>query len=130
MNPPQKLPAAMVTNAVILDRVDAVLVRVTSIEHNQADLSKTTADFQLEYTKAHAILDAKTTAAHTRIDAQEKDIEAQEKDISDLAKELKLLSVQVEQLRWSNKLQSWFYGIIGCALLIWLVGQFLGLIKP
>jgi hypothetical protein len=68
-------------------------------------------------------------ALHARIVAVEADQKVTRAEIEALRDTVRALKDVVIELRQANRLMSWIGGIVGSALIVWVVGQLLGLIK-
>lgn len=55
-------------------------------------------------------------------------IDAAWRKLEDHEKRMSLLSEAVQQLQHANKLMTWLGGLLGSAVLLWLVGQILAMV--
>ena len=121
-------PSGTATNAVILERIDMVLARLLTLERHLDDSERERAKFNSDYERRHAMLDAKADSTNQRLTAHEDADKPRWVKVDDIADEIKLLKEQVGELRHANRIMSWIAGIIGSAIILWVLGQLLGLI--
>jgi len=107
--------------AYIRQAVDSIADRLESMQAQQSA-------FRENYERRHAELDAKANAAQHHIESHEKADIVRWAEVDQLKAEVRLLAQQVAEIRHSNRIQAWFYNIIGGAFILWLVGRFLGLL--
>ncbi|KKM08405.1 hypothetical protein SY88_23745 [Clostridiales bacterium PH28_bin88] len=65
----------------------------------------------------------------SRVDAAWRRLEEQQATISEHNKMLHAINLEIAGLKRTNVILSWLGGIMGSAVIIWLLGQILGLIK-
>lgn len=116
--------------ATLIERVETVLRKLENVEKRMDASSCDTAEFRADYERRHAVLDAKVDAAHKRIDEHERNGQSKWAHVDAMKADLQSLRDIIIELKQSNRLLSWFSGILGSAVLLWLVGQILGLVTP
>jgi len=121
-------PPGSATNAVIIERIDLVLTRISTLERHLDDLERERSRFASDYERRHAMLDAKADSTNQRLTAHEDADKPRWLLVDKLTAEVDLLKQQVTELRHANRILSWIASILGSALILWLVGQLLGLI--
>lgn len=111
--------------ASLITRVEAVAEGLEKIEGRLNTTSSETQMFRTEYARCEAELRGRVEAAHVRIANIEESIRPR---LDDLSKEIKTLVNSVSKLQSANRLLGWVSGVLGAAVIVWLLNQLLSLI--
>lgn len=124
----QQLAQLMGSVSTLVERMESVIGRLTKLETMLEQSERNRNEFRNQYERSHATLKAEVDAAHRRIDDHEKHTEEKVKEFDTARAELKALTDAVLELRQANKIIAWLGGLVGSALILWLVGRLLGLL--
>ena len=110
-----------VSNSVIAERVGLILSELADLKKDFVEFKDCHQGFVLDYERRHAVVDNSVSRAHQRIDELQNQSSARWKEVDTLRE-------QVLELRHANKQITWFGGLVGSSIIIWMVSQFMGLL--
>lgn len=118
--------------AVLTERIEAQGKTLVKLEEHLSNIDRRLTESEnarstwiSQYERTHAILESKTDAAHHRIDEHVNDDMPKWAKVDKLGEEVKEMRDIVLALQHANRLLSWFMGIIGSTVIIWLLTQLL-----
>lgn len=118
--------------AVLTERIEAQGKTLVKLEEHLSNIDRRLTESEnarstwiSQYERTHAILESKTDAAHRRIDEHVNDDMPKWAKVDKLGEEVKEMRDIVLALQHANRLLSWFMGIIGSTVIIWLLTQLL-----
>jgi hypothetical protein len=96
------------------EKVNGIISDLHEIKTSLDKLNLCYQNFQLDYTKAHVIVEQKAEAAHNRIDKHDEELEKMKKNIEEMTKAISPLITQ-------SKILAWGASILGASViaLIW-----------
>lgn len=87
-------------NARIEEKINGIIEDLTEIKTAVKDISGCQQKFQVDYTKAHVIVEQKAEAAHNRLDKHDEELEKMKQNIDKMTAALSPLITQSKILAW------------------------------
>lgn len=104
----------LASNARLEEKINDIIGDLQEIKTAVKELSGCYQNFQVDYTKAHVIVEQKADAAHKRLDDHDEEMEKIKQNVDNIAK-------SISPLMFQSKILGWLAAILGASVitLIW-----------
>jgi hypothetical protein len=122
------MPTPQPSMAALLERVEAIITRLDRLSDKVDNNAAEAATFRVEYERRHAEQAARTESVAQRLTAHEEDAKEKWIKFAQMEAELRAIVKITDSLAHTNKLIAWFSGVVGGAVVLWIVSQILNVL--